>query len=416
MNHFCHIIAVAAVYAAVSTLHVSGENTTQLADTVAVGPAFIINGDTIQAFTIRQKTMNLWQRINAYFDNTKPERIDGKPEFSVIGGPHYSSDTKLGLAVAATASYRSKAYDPDTPNSNFNIYADGSLSGYYNVGILGTHIFPKDKIRVNYKIDFTSFPTKFWGIGWENAHSSDNETRYTEKQFKADIDWQWKLHSGLYLGPTIVFQNIHAKHISHTTLTDGTTANREYLWNGQKLHTQSLGLGLLLSFDTRDNLTAPTKGHLITLRQTFLPRFLGNDYAFSYSQLWASAYKTVWKGGVLAGLLQLKYEYGNPPWGMMAYFGGSRYLRGYYLGRYRDKVATEATVELRQNIYKRFGMVGWVGVGSISPDFKSIRGRQLLPAAGVGLRFAIRRNTNVRIDAGFGRNSHNFCFNMNEAF
>lgn len=387
-------------------------------DTVAIGPTFVIEGDTIQTYQVKPRQLNLWQRIGAYFDHTKPERIDGKPEFSFIGGPHYSSDVKLGLAVMVSASYRSKAYDPATPNSNAAVFADGSISGFYNFGLVGTHIFPKDKIRVTYKVDFESFPTKFWGIGWQNAHISDNETEYTDRQFKVDLDWVWKIRKGIYLGPTFVFQNIQAKHIDNDIIPGdpATVISRSYLWEGQKLHTQSLGIGAMVSFDTRDNLTAPTRGHYITLRQMFLPRFIGNDYAFSYTHFWASGYKTVWKGGVLAGLLQIKYEYGNPPWGMMAYFGGSRYLRGYYLGRYRDKLATEATVELRQHIYKRFGMVGWVGVGSVSPDFKTIRFRELLPSGGLGFRLAIRRNTNIRLDVGVGRHSKNFCFHMNEAF
>lgn len=417
-NHVIKIAAIAlcAIAGSVATAHATDSDLTQINDTIAVGPKFVVEGDTIQTYQVQPRRLNWWQRIGAYFDHTKPERIDGKPEFSFIGGPHYSNDTKLGVAVVLTASYRSKAYDPNTPNSNAYAYIDGSVSGYYNLGFVGTHIFPGDKMRAVYKVDFESFPTYFWGIGWANGEKKNNATKYTDRQFKIDLDWTFKIHKGIYLGPTLVFQNIQAKHIKDYVKDDGTTVSHLHLWEGQDLHTQSLGVGVLLSFDTRDNLSAPTKGHFITLRQTFLPRFIGNDYAFSFTQLWASGYKTVWNGGVLAGLFQLKYEYGNPPWAMMSYFGGSRYMRGYYLGRYRDKLATEATVELRQHIYKRFGMTGWAGIGSISPDFKSIRLRELLPSGGVGLRLAVRRNTNIRLDTGFGRKSYNICFSMNEAF
>lgn len=46
---------------------------------------------------------------------------------------------------------------------------------------------------------------------------------------------------------------------------------------------------------------------------------------------------------------------------MMAELGGTRSMRGYYEGRYRDKHSLEATVELRQHVWKRNGIVsvGW---------------------------------------------------------
>ncbi len=49
--------------------------------------------------------------------------------------------------------------------------------------------------------------------------------------------------------------------------------------------------------------------------------------------------------------------YGNTPWGMLATLGGSNTMRGYYDGQYRDKCEIDATVELRQHVYHRNGIV-----------------------------------------------------------
>ena len=102
---------------------------------------------------------------------------------------------------------------------------------------------------------------------------------------------------------------------------------------------------------------------------------------------------------------------------MMAELGGTCSMRGYYEGRYRDKHSLEATVELRQHVWKRNGIVVWAGAGTVFPKFSALRSRQILPNAGVGYRWEFKKNVNVRLDYGFGKSGQSgFLFNINEAF
>ena len=48
-------------------------------------------------------------------------------------------------------------------------------------------------------------------------------------------------------------------------------------------------------------------------------------------------------------------------------------MRGYYEGRYRDKHSLEATVELRQHVWKRNGIVVWANMNSYSSLLGSIQ-------------------------------------------
>ena len=50
---------------------------------------------------------------------------------------------------------------------------------------------------------------------------------------------------------------------------------------------------------------------------------------------------------------------------MMALLGNSYSMRGYYEGRYRDKHKIEGQVELRQHVWKRNGVVVWIGAGTV---------------------------------------------------
>ena len=147
------------------------------------------------------------------------------------------------------------------------------------------------------------------------------------------------------------------------------------------------------------------------------PHFLGNHYAFSTTDLRASGYIPVWKGATLAADCRATINIGNPSWGMMALLGNSYSMRGYYEGRYRDKNKIEATIELRQHVSRRNGVVAWAGAGTVFPKFADLRMKHVLPNFGVGYRWEFKKNVNVRLDYGFGKHGQKgFIFNINEAF
>lgn len=101
---------------------------------------------------------------------------------------------------------------------------------------------------------------------------------------------------------------------------------------------------------------------------------------------------------------------------MLPFIGGSYTMRGYYEGRYRDKNAVDATLELRQHIWRRNSAVVWVGAGTVFPSFRDLRSREILPNFGVGYRWEFKKNVNVRLDVGFGKGESGIIFNINEAF
>ena len=148
----------------------------------------------------------------------------------------------------------------------------------------------------------------------------------------------------------------------------------------------------------------------------YYPSFLGNSsHHFGSTELAFNKYLTLWKNGVLAMRLHGHWTYGQTPWNQLPYLGGNS-MRSYYEGRYRDKCVTDATVELRQRVYRRSGLAFWLGVGTVYHRLSDIQMRKLLPEAGIGYRFEFKRDLNIRLDFGVGRHSTGFLFSMNEAF
>lgn len=345
-------------------------------------------------------------RILDYFNDSNKNKKHKRFDFSVIGGPHYASDTKFGLGLVAAGLYRTDPNDSILPPSNVSLYGDVSSVGFYMLGVRGNHIAPKGRYRIDYHLYFYSFPADFWGIGYEMGDNDANKSDMKRWQAQAEVSFLFRVADNFYIGPMASYDYVIGKHIE-----------RPELLQGMDQHTWNVGAGVSLVYDNRDNLTNPHRGIYLNINQMFRPGFMGNDYAFGTTAFRFDAYQRLGKGTVLAEDIGANLNFGNPSWGMMAELGGTHSMRGYYEGRYRDKHSLEATVELRQHVWKRNGIVVWVGAGTIFPKFSALRSKQILPNAGVGYRWEFKKNVNVRLDYGFGKSGQSgFLFNINEAF
>ena len=368
-----------------------------------------ISSDTLSSEKVdtAQQVKKSWMtRFLDYFNDANKNKQHKRFDFSVIGGPHYASDTKFGLGMVAAGLYRTDPNDSILPPSNVSLFGDVSSVGFYMLGVRGNHIAPAGRYRIDYHLYFYSFPSDFWGIGYEMGDNDDNKSDMKRWQARAEASFLFRVADNFYVGPMAAYDYVIGKQIE-----------RPELLQGMDKHTWNVGVGVSLVYDNRDNLTNPHRGIYLNLKQMFRPKFMGNDYAFSTTHFRFDAYQRLGKGTILAEDFGANLNFGNPSWGMMAELGGTSSMRGYYEGRYRDKHSLEATVELRQHVWKRNGIVVWAGAGTVFPKFSALRSRQILPNAGVGYRWEFKKNVNVRLDYGFGKSGQSgFLFNINEAF
>ena len=83
-------------------------------------------------------------------------------------------------------------------------------------------------------------------------------------------------------------------------------------------------------------------------------------------------------------------------------------MRGYYLGRYRDRNMITAQAEYRAPLFWRFGAVVFAGFGDVSDSVTAFRLDRFKYSLGCGVRFMFdaRERINARIDAGFGKDGN----------
>ena len=362
--------------------------------------------EPFSADTIHEVKKSWMTRFLDYFNDANKNKKHKRFDFSVIGGPHYASDTKFGLGMVAAGLYRTDVNDSILPPSNVSLFGDVSTVGFYMLGVRGNHLAPQGRYRIDYHLYFYSFPSDFWGMGFEMGDNDDNKSDMKRWQAQVEASFLIKVADNFYVGPMAAYDYVIGKQIE-----------RPELLQGMDKHTWNVGAGVSLVYDNRDNLTNPHRGIYLNIKQMFRPKFMGNDYAFSSTKFRFDAYQRLGKGTILAEDFGANLNFGNPSWGMMAELGGTSSMRGYYEGRYRDKHSLEATVELRQHVWKRNGIVVWAGAGTVFPKFSVLRSRQILPNAGVGYRWEFKKDVNVRLDYGFGKSGQSgFLFNINEAF
>jgi len=341
-----------------------------------------------------------------YFAQSNQPKNRRKLDFSVIGGPHYSTDTRLGLGLIAAGLYYTSPTDSLLPPSNLSLYADVSTVGFYMVGLKGVHLSPHERFRLSYDASFVFFPTKFWGVGYDLGNDGGNESRMNRSEVDVQTHFLFRLGPGIYLGPSLSFNWMRAAHLTRPELLLGGPA-----------HAADMGAGATFQIDTRDVMTAPHRGFYLSLSQ-MLRRQLSNARRFFFTTTFtASTYSPLWRGSTLALQAGGVLQFGSLEWNNMALLGNSHAMRGYYGGRYRDNNKLEAQAELRQHIYRRNGLVAWIGAGTVFPKLRALRLRHILPNWGIGYRWEFKKNVNIRLDYGMGKSGQSgFLFNVNEAF
>ena len=348
----------------------------------------------------------IFRRLYRYFDQSNVDRTEQKRfDVSFALGPNYSTNTKFGLGILAAGLYRLDRGDTLLPPSDVSIFGNVSTTGYYQIGVEGNTFFRGRRHRLGYEVSFYSQPTDFWGIGYDAGNYGTRHS-YTLKQYGIRADYKYNLGADCFIGGGVSFFNFTAGR-----------SIEQWLPSGQRRGYTGTGLSAAFEYDSRDFIPNPYRGAYVRVRAQIFPEGLSSGRTFYRFGISADWYRRIWKGGILACDFSSEFNTGKSvPWVMLSELGGSRRMRGYYKGRYRDRNSVVLQVELRQKIYRRHGVVLWTAAGNVFPSFGKFDIVHTLPEIGIGYRFEFKNRVNIRLDVGVGRNGTGINFNVNEAF
>ncbi len=359
-------------------------------------------------------------------DTTKKER-----NYAILPLLFYSPETRLGFGAGATYAFRFK----DEPETSRASQLTGGVAYTLEKQLLSYLSFQLFKNDEQYKIygevGYYRYFFYYYGVGNDNDNYINPEnpnvlTAYQEPFFvnfpRIKVNALREIAPNFYVGLQSWFENQDI--VEKDTSMFARLPQNEILGADGGVISQ---LGLVLNYDSRNNPLYPTEGSLIEVLTTFNNKALGSDFNFNRYSLDASKYMTFGDIHTIAVNTIIDNYVGEVPFFHMAELGGTKRMRGYYQGRYRDKSSIIAQAEYRVKILQnvitngffkdRLGLAFFAAYGNVAPSINDFDLDNSRFTYGAGLRFKLTdAGINLRIDYGIGKNTSGFYLTFGEAF
>jgi outer membrane protein assembly factor BamA len=330
---------------------------------------------------------------------------------------YYTPETRLAAGLGGILAFRpAAALSPQakskaaTRPTSFLFSAVYTQNNQFTVQMKPEIYWHREDWVLTGSAEWSRFPSKFFGLG--NDAPEEAGELMTPIQILTEVQLQRRIVPGssLYGGIMAVLESYRFRSFEPDGLLDSEC------YEGSGGGTLA-GVGLVAKIDSRDNVFAPRRGRFWQVSAVFHGGILGGDWSFSKLKADLRSYLPIGASTVLGFQAKLESVAGNAPFMALPKLGSDGLMRGYLMGRYRDKVFAGAQAEARFPLTGRFGAALFAGIGEVAGRLGDLSLTGLKPSVGGGLRFRISDEGNtIRIDFGYGRSGSGVYFTANEAF
>ncbi len=321
----------------------------------------------------------------------------------------FTPETNWGFGAAAVYSFNFKADSLGSRPSQLQLGFAYTLRDQI-LAYLPFQLFVRnDRYKFYGELGYYRYVYEFYGIGNENL--LDEGELYSVNFPRVRLNALQQVKPNLFVGLRYWLDDYNVDELE----VEGILASDDI--RGSQGSFLS-GAGVIANYDSRDRIFFPTKGHFAELVLFNNSAVFGSDFNFSKLILDASTFRQLPNKHILAANFYAELTSGDPPFNQLSLLGGSKRMRGYFEGRYRDKQYLAFQVEYRMPLFWRFGLTLFGGYGLVGADFSTLQTNNLLYSVGAGLRFELDRvrKVNIRFDAGYGKNSSGMYITVAEAF
>jgi outer membrane translocation and assembly module TamA len=155
-----------------------------------------------------------------------------------------------------------------------------------------------------------------------------------------------------------------------------------------------------MNYDDRDNMFTPRTGTYAEVSAGFCGKIFGGDDEFQRVQLMAMQYFGLEPSLFLGMKGLISANFGDAPFYLYPFI----YMRGVPAMRYLGEQVAQAETEMRWQFWKRFSLVGFMGVGYAWTDLEKFQNTQSTLAGGVGFRYELTRKYGIHmgLDLAYG--------------
>lgn len=337
-----------------------------------------------------------------------------KGSFFVLPAFAYAQETGAEFGIAATYDFYLDRENLLNRTSNITLISTVTTKSQKKINLNADLWTKNNDYHILFELRARDWPFNFYGLG--NETRKDDEDYLEQILYRAKIDVEKRVASNLYLGVNSSYDNFKFKDLE----TGGIFDSNNILG---KSGGQYLTFGVSALYDTRDLTTYSNKGIYSRLKYAVAPPVLSeSDFTGSLLEADIRAFHPLHKKVNIAGQIVYRGTYGKEiPFYAMRDLGGDMTMRGYYLGRYKDKNYLATQAELRYRFHPRFGVVGFLGAGS---TFSAEHKARFVPSYGGGIRYfySIEHSSSIRLDYAFGEKrpgeerQSGFYLSISEAF
>jgi hypothetical protein len=334
------------------------------------------------------------------------EALEGETEggLAVVVAPVPILDPTLGVGVAPVGLLTFPISDaPGARRSTLGLVAAYTDRGSWMLGAGMQLHLAEDRWRVGLTGAYGALELDFYGIGGESRFLRD-PVAFSLSGLVGSATVQRRVADGLYVGPALRAATAEIGLALPIPVLPRLSASFDVG-----------GLGLLATYDTRDEPWAPREGDVATLFVMRYENTLGFGRTFWALDADAARYRSLGPDLVLAGQARVAAAGDSAPFYMLPFLN----FRGFPAGRFLDSAVVQAQAELRWRVAGRLGAVAFGGVGVVADGFEALGEGATGHAGGVGLRWRVssKDRMNLGFDLAYGSTGETTAyFRVGEAF
>lgn len=177
-------------------------------------------------------------------------------------------------------------------------------------------------------------------------------------------------------------------------------------FNGVEFSSTLSEISLKLELDSRNNIFTPTRGAFLGLSGTYSDTWMGGDDLYGRISLQLIGYLPAGDRLFLGVRHESNYSLGDVPF----YARPIVSLRGAPLMKYQNVNTMLMEAELSWNIYKRWYLSGFTGMGNAFSSFADFEEGKSVTTLGTGFRYMLARKLGANMGMDFAFSNDDFAF------
>ena len=322
---------------------------------------------------------------------------DSQKSFAVA--PIVSSNPTMGTGLGVTSSYLYNVEQSD-PTSQLVGLAEYTDTDSYLGGFLNNLYLDGGSLRA------------MSGVWYVHVNNDFSGAKFVTKDYGLFHRQSWKIADDWFFGAQGIAEwtEFTADNLAGQAFIDATGASDSTVY----------GIGLYLSYDTRDNFYYPMRGVRFETHTFSYLDALGSDDDYDMLEVTYSQYITVSDLHVLALGYYGRYVTDDAPYAGESYLGRRSAIRGFNAGEISGYRLSALQAEYRYHFSEKWKFVGFAGMANIQGGTAERTDQDgLYYSGGVGVRYALQPKDKVhlRVDIAIGNDDNQgFYIGLQEAF